>query len=469
MKLAWTVLSLGLVGARARFTPSHVSPRGLANKAAEMELSPKRDLPDGILDGRAAANTTLDPNAMNCQITVPNNPLTAKGLSTPWLLQPPCSMAVATQQSFVEAAIYDPATNTVSVYHPLVIDAGTKPAADPVQPKIPDAAAVATWQGFNGGVLTLIDTNGLDTNNSPLLKGAGCINGLQGTQNDVFGQVSWCNAQPFFAAVNKGGITIPPLGTDNAGKPCPTTRSFEIVDACPSDNVATQYFLLPNGQTAQFTNANKALFPNATVINNASDEALVAHIIDPLVGCQPFLGPSLDDPTTPSAALALSELQAAKTQLAPLGIVPINNPDCLLTNGGGTSVQKTNQYRLGVNQPVVNANDANTSGALIPYCNNMITVAPPFFANNMANFINQPSPAPCVGNNLFTFMCQRYIMSLTQLTCPVAMEVNPVKCAVDGNGVATSCSINLPASTGGAMAAGANAPAAAPSAAPTGN
>jgi hypothetical protein len=126
-------------------------------------------------------------------------------------------MAVATQQAFAEAAVFDPATNTVSVYNPLVINAGTQPLAAPVLPVIPAGATVALWFGFNGGVLKLVDANGLDTNNSPTLKGDNCINGLAGVQNDVFGQVSWCNAQQFFAAVNAGTITIPPLEVDSNG------------------------------------------------------------------------------------------------------------------------------------------------------------------------------------------------------------------------------------------------------------
>lgn len=413
------------------------SPAALAKKSA-------------ISSAAAKATSTLDPNAVNCQITVPADPLTAAGLATPYLLQPPCSMAVGTQQAFAEAAIYDPATNIVSVYHPLVINAGTKPAAPPVVPVIPAGATVGLWFGFNGVVLKLVDTNGLDTNNSPLLKGATCINGLAGVQNDVFGQVSWCNAEQFFTAVRAGNVVIPPLGTDSNGTPCPTSRSFEITDACPSDNVPTQYLLLSDGTTAQDTAANRAANPTAVVINNASDEALLANIIDPLIGCTPFLGPSLDNPGTKVPALALSELQASALQAAPVGLVPLNDPDTLLTAGGTVSVDKTNQYRLGVGQPVVAP--GNDSGALISYCDNMLAVAPTFLANNQAKFIGQTTPDACVGNNLFTFLCERFIMSLTQLTCPVAQEVNPVVCQVNGAGAATSCSINLKATATGSVA-----------------
>jgi hypothetical protein len=367
-------------------------------------------------------------------------------------------MAVATQQAFAEAAVFDPATTTVSVYNPLVINEGTQPAAAPVVPTIPAGATVALWFGFNGGDLKLVDANGLDTNNSPTLKGDNCINGLAGVQNDVFGHVSWCNAEQFWAAANAGTVTISPLGVDSNGATCPTSRSFEITDACPSDNVPMQYLLLSNGQTAQDTPANRAANTTATVINNASDEALLTNIIDPLIGCTPFLGPSLTVPGTISPALALSELQAAALQAAPVGLIPLNDPDTLLTNGATVSTSKTNQYRLGVNQPVVNAGNTTTSGALIPYCNSMLAVAPNFLANNQAKFIDQTTPAAYVGNNLFTFLCMRFIMSLTQLICPIAQEVNPVTCKTNTAGVATSCTINLKATATSVTGTATNSP-----------
>jgi hypothetical protein len=399
----------------------------------------------------AATNTTttaLNATVLDCFLALPNNPLTAEGLSTPFLLQPPCSQTVATQQSFAEAAIYDPATGAISIYHPLVLDAGKTAGAPPVVPTLPAGAVVALWFGFNGGVLQLVDVNGLDTNASPVLKGAGCINGLQGVQGDVFGQVSWCNAQPWFTAANAGiasGLTvIPDLGVDSLGNACPTSRSFEITDACPSDNVPTQYLLLADGSTAQDTAANRAANPTAEVINNASDEALLTNIIDPLIGCTPFLAPSVDNPGTNVPALALSELQASAKQASPIGLVPLNDPDTLLTGSGVVSVEKTNQYRLGVNQPVVSA--GADSGALDTYCADMVSVAPAFLKGFETVFSNQASPDTCVGTNLFTFLCERYLMSLTQLTCPPA-AFQPVVCQLNGGGAATSCVITLANST----------------------
>jgi hypothetical protein len=279
----------------------------------------------------------LNPNAMNCQVVLPSNALTAEGLSTPWELLPPCSQAVSTQQSFAEAAVID-SNGQISIYHPLIIDKGKTPQAAPIVPRLDSGSQVALFFGFNGNVLTLVDSNGQDTNTSPTLGRLRCVNGLTGVQGDVFGQVSWCNTEPFWkatnAAVESGQLQIPALGTNGIGKPCLSARSFEIIDQDQSDNLPTKYLLLSDGSTVQFTAANQAKFSTATEIDNASDESLIADFVDPAIGCTPFKVDSIDDPGAQVASLATNELQALFTQQEPVALIPLNDPDTLLTASG---------------------------------------------------------------------------------------------------------------------------------------
>ncbi len=418
------------------------------------------------------ANTTtpalaLNATVLNCFLQLPNNVLTAEGLATPFQLMAPCSQTVSTQQSFAEAAVFDPATGDISIYHPLVIDQGKTPQVAPVVPALPAGAIVALWFGFNGGVLQLLDVNGLDTNMSPTLKGIDCVNGLPGTDGDVFGQPSWCNTPSFFNAVNPsvaaGKTVVPPLGTDINGQDCPSSRSFKIVDACPSDNLPTQYLLLADNTTIQDTATNRNNFPDATILDNASDEALIGEFIDPVIKCTPFQVPSLDNPGVMVASLATQEIQAGVFQQAPVARVALNDPDCLLTANGDTSTSKTNAYRLGVNQGLLGNGPNTDNGSLIPYCEGMISIAPAFFQLNMAGFSGATTPAAGVGNNLFTFLCARYLQSLMLLGCPE--KAVGVSCTFDGNGAATACTITptnstIPAtgtnSTAGMGAAGAS-------------
>lgn len=153
--------------------------------------------------------------ATSCTLLVPPDPLTAVGLATPFVLQKGCSMAVPGQEVFVEGAVYDPNTNTISIYNPLVIDQGTQPAVTPVVPNLPVGATVGLWFGTNAGTLTLTGD----------LVGGNCVNGLGAS---VFGQFAYCNAPTFFAMA--ANVQVPPLGTASDGLPCLTTRDFALVD-----------------------------------------------------------------------------------------------------------------------------------------------------------------------------------------------------------------------------------------------
>lgn len=168
---------------------------------------------------------------VNCNIAVPNNPLTAAGLATPYILSAGdagCSEAAGTM-AFVQAAIYDPAAHTISVYTPLVINPASgsplpKPtyAIAPVVPKLPPNAVVAIWFGYNANNLTL--TGSAVTN---------------GTCFTLFGQFAACNTTNFWNAVNADTTLLTSIwnmaksnkGGDNLA--CPTSRSFSIVDQDP--------------------------------------------------------------------------------------------------------------------------------------------------------------------------------------------------------------------------------------------
>ena len=61
-------------------------------------------------------------------------------------------------QDCVLAAIFDPATSSISVYNPLVINRGSKVGTDltaPVPATVPKWATVGIWFGTNAATLTL--------------------------------------------------------------------------------------------------------------------------------------------------------------------------------------------------------------------------------------------------------------------------------------------------------------------------
>jgi hypothetical protein len=418
----------------------------------------------------APAVAAVSSNNPNCDIIVPANPLSARGLATPYQLTGPagtsaansgCTMTnAANLGAFVQATILDPRTGALSVYNPLVITQGTTPAVPPVVPKLPRNAIVTIDFGFNGTILTQVGA----TPNA--LQQGRCVNGT----TSPFGQQSFCNGINFFRAATAlmaiGRLHVPRAGTSakivptagrlGTGRQCPTVRNFDMVDQDQSDNVTTVYLLNPTtGQTAQSTAATQGNMTGSTVLTNGSDNALIDRFMDPALGCTPFMAPDLANNNTPTTSQALDELLAARNMPKVPALVPENNP-MVLDAAGNLDPAKTNLYRAEVGQPPISpANDRFDSPA--NYCQNMINIQGPFLAANQAAFAGGPSPVPAVGEDLFTFLANRLLMSFDNLGCQSFGLTNPVTVVQDGAGAATSATINTTpqqASTVGANGGG---------------
>ena len=375
---------------------------------------------------------------MDCTLVVPAHPLTAQGLATPYQLvatnqdNGPCNENNAMQAAFVQGSIFDFATGQLSVYNPLVIDQGTKPAANPVVPKIPQNAIVALWFGFNGNNLTLKSSH-----NS--LQDGHCVNGANAS---IFGQFAYCNAPTFFTkvnqAINLGTVTPPPLGTGKDGKTCLSVRDFGLVDQDQSDNVTTGYLVTQDGRTAQLTAANQMLLPNAQPMTNGSDNGLLDAFVDPALGCTPWMVPDLANAGHMATALPLNELQAMVNQQKPVALVPLTDP--MVLNNNNPDRNKTNLYRAGVDQMPAN-NDNQASGKT--YCQNLTTTGAPRIVLDAPFTIKMKTPDAATGNTLFTFLAQRFVNSYTNLNCQkLTGQASPIATAQDGNGAAISATFN---------------------------
>jgi hypothetical protein len=371
--------------------------------------------------------------AMDCTITVPADPLSARGLSTPYRLGGGCSEANPDLQAFVQATILDPATGALAVYSPLVITAGTKPAVAPVVPALPRDAVVDLLFGFNGNILTLAASG-----NS--LRQGDCVNGLPGSP---FGQVSYCNGPAFFraarAAVAAGTLKIPAGGTGQDGLACPTTRDFAMIDQDQSDNVTSLYLLTRSGQTAQRNAANVTSLAGATTIDNGSDNALLNFFLDPALGCTAMTAPDLANPGHSATSQALDELAAAANQAAPVALTPVNDP--MTMDNGAFSIAKTNLYRAGVDQPLLPAGSSAKANAQA-YCTDMVNVQTSRLELDKALLTPAPSPVPSLGDNLFSFMAARLAASFGDLNCADFGLTNPVTLLVNANGVATGAALS---------------------------
>ncbi len=282
---------------------------------------------------------------------------------------------------------------------------------------------------------------------------------MNGLGDSLFGQVAYCNSVPFYAAASRaiqaGRLRIPKTGRSPlTGQPCPTTRSFQLVDQDPSDDVTTRYLLTASGQTAQDSAANTALLPGAGAIEGgqtSGDNTLLDTFILPALGCRAFTAPDLSNAGRPGTSQTLDELSAAASQRAPIALVPENDP--MTTVNGQADRPKTNLYRLGVGQPLVTGvsnepfGDSRAGGqqADTPanFCADMLNVQTAFIAADTERFSARPSPVPATGSNLFTFLAARLSASFTNLGCQAFGLHNTVSVTLNAQGEAVAAAVSL--------------------------
>jgi hypothetical protein len=452
-------VALGLVIGGVVAFQAGSSNSGIVQLALGTPVSPSPLAGSPVLMKPAPA-TILTANA-DCDVIVPANPLTAQGLATPYQLtgtngQSPaesgCEMANGAKLgAFVEATILDPATGALSVYDPLVVTQGTRPAVRPSVPKIAANAVVTIDFAFNGKDLFQVGA----TPNT--LADANCVNGQPGS---IFGQVSFCNGSDFFNAVRKdereGLLKVPSPGTSDkiiasggglgTAKVCPVTRNFEVAGQDPGDNVTTEYLLNPiTGQTAQETTSNAGNMAGPTQLHSRSSSAPLDRYLDPLLGCIPFQAPDLDNNDVPTTSEALDEILSAAYQPKIAALVP--ESAAMVRDGAGESdAAKADLFREQLGQaPVDTATNRASSPAA--YCQNLVDIQTPFLAANRQLLATAQSPATALGDNLLTFMANELNMSFTDLGCQRFRLANPVTVNRNGAGAAVAATFNTSVQT----------------------
>jgi hypothetical protein len=405
--------------------------------------------------------TTPATTNVNCDIIVPANPLTARGLATPYQLtgtdgrtpaESGCRMSDAVKLgAFVQATILDPATGALSVYDPLVVTQGTRPAVRPSVPTIPANAVVTIDFGFNGKDLFQVGAT------PTTLADASCVNGQA---ESIFGQESFCNGINFFDAVKKaerdGLLKVPSPGTSDeiirsggdmgTGQVCPVTRNFEVADQSSANDVTTEYLLNPlTGQTAQDTTSNAGNIAGATLLYSRSDNTLLDQFLDPVLGCTPFQAPDLANNDQPTSSQALDEILAGAYQPKIAALVP-ESDKVVLSGDDEFDAAKTDLYREELGQAPI-GNQTNKTSDPEMYCQNLIDIQTPFLAANQTLLATGQSPVTAVGGNLLTFMASELNMAFTNLGCQHFGLTNPVTVSRNRAGVTVAATFNASAQT----------------------
>jgi hypothetical protein len=351
----------------------------------------------------ATAPASTPTTSVNCDLIVPADPLSARGLATPYQLTgvdgmtpaaSGCRMSNAGKLgAFVQATILDPATGALSVYDPLVVTRGTR-------------------------------------------------------LGSVFGQVSFCNGINFFSAVQRdereGLLRVPSPGTSDkitpsggaigTGRVCPVTRNFEVAaDQASADNVTTEYLFNPlTGQTAQDTTSNAGNIAGATLLFSRSDNTVLDQFLDPALRCTPFQAPDLANNDQPASSQALDEILAGAYQPKIAALVPEN--DAVVRSGDGEfDAAKTDLYRQELGQPPIGGQGSKASDPEA-YCQNIVDIQTPFLAANRTLLAAGQSPVTAAGDNLLAYLANRLSMSFANLGCHHFGLANPVTVTRDGAG-----------------------------------
>jgi hypothetical protein len=371
-------------------------------------------------------------DSTNCTVSVPSQPLSARGLATPWVLGDGCTWANGDSEGvFIDATILAP-NGRIQVYNPLVITQGTQPEVAPTPPAIARGSQVILSVGYNGNALALVG------------RGARRANCIDAFGNSLIDQTPQCNAARFYRLANyeiaRGILRIPAIGTGRDGQACQTTRDFALIDQDQSDNAVAHYLFNPDtGQTSQASAANQASLPQDTVETNGSDNGLLDSFIDPALGCKPFTARNSTNPAGASASQALNELSARQHQRGTAALLPVNDPQLLV--GGQFSLGKTNLYRTETDMPALPAR-TNLARNAAQYCQNMINIATPRLQLDAPLEAGTDSPVPDEGNNLATFLAARLSASFDNLNCKNYGLTDPVTLTQDANGVATAATFD---------------------------
>jgi hypothetical protein len=350
-------------------------------------------------------------DSTNCTVTVPNHPLSARGLATPWVLGDGRTWENGdTEGVFVDATIRAP-NGRLTVYNPLVITPGTTPEVAPTPPRIARGSQVILSVGFNGNALALVGRGARQGN---------CIDALG---NSLINQTPQCNAFNFYRLANFGIahriLKIPAAGTGQDGQACQTTRDFAMIDQDQSDNAVAHYLFNPD------------------TVPGSGDRLQAVH------------GAQRHQPGRASASQALNELSARQNQKGTVALLPVNNPQLLV--GGQFSLGETNLYRLETDQPLLPLN-TNLAQNAARYCQDMVNIAPARLQLDAPMETGTPRRCPTSANNLADFLAARLSGSFDNLNCKNYGLTNPVTLQTDGNGVAIGASYNTAqqkATTGG--------------------
>ena len=399
-----------------------------------------------------------------CGITIPADPLTAVGLSSPFIIADTIETFSASQYKslnthnycntlnykstvLIDALILDVDTGNILIYQPLVANDMNQVAFPTRFPILPTNFIIAYWFTSNGMPIVFLNTNSTNSIND-----GQCV---FGDGVSIFGIFGYCNAINFFTSANSliaaNILKIPQVGNTIYKVPCLTTRHFGFVSEDQGTGVYSSYIVTKDNKVAQNTQYNRHILNVSNIIENTiSNNRLLNKIIYPVIGCNAFTVVDLTEitpgsyggfPSVQSSSLALNELFAMKDfALIPSGSPMVLQLDTMTNTQSYIDLQKFINYRGGLNQHFVNG--LNYPQDTINYCKNMYSIAGPYLGIHGNELFIAQSPNKSFANNLLNFMAHRFVNSWSRLNCEtLTNKICPITVIFDSNGVAIDSNI----------------------------
>jgi hypothetical protein len=354
----------------------------------------------------------------SCGLYLPDNFLTPKGLSTPFILKTissdvDCTITNPESTVFVEAMIFDIETQKLSIYHPLIVNGFQQVEIKPEVPIFSNNSVVGLW--FSSNSLSFSFINIYET----------CVDGLGPV--DKFNYFSHCNADIFFSEIFKYNITIPKLEEE-----CPSIRSFSFINEYQSYKTLSSYLLTNELKVAQNTQKNRDRLKNIiTIVENTDDgNKLLVDYIHTALECNTF---KVFDNTENilKSSLALNEIQ---TTIRTYDFAYISEMNPMVKY----NKEKLKLYRLGLNQPIdyykINPKK---------YCLMLAEETEMFLYKNYNIFSVYKTPDPYIASNLLSFMGLRFVNAWNNLNCFLYTQIeSPITVNYNDNNIVVSVNIN---------------------------
>ena len=368
----------------------------------------------------ASSSQGVTSSAVNtdCDIIVPAHPLTAKGLATPYQLTghadsspgaSGCQMINSVKLgAFVQATILDTRTGALSVYDPLVVTKGTRPAVAPG-----GAEAAQPRRHHHRHRLQRRDPppGRRDAGRAPpgplhrrrtglALRAGVVLQRPRLLQGGLRPRALRAAGHPVRRDFQEDGRD---RGRAGNGPGLPDRAQLLMVDQDPSDNVTTAYLLNPaTGRTAQATAADKGAHAARQDAGQRQRQRPHRQLPRPGARLHPVGSARPGEPRRDDHVPGARRVARRRYEPKNAALIPEN--DGMVTDiGGNIDLAKANLYRSEIGQPLVNKRTQASSSPQM-FCQNLINIQTPFLAANERVLAAAPSPVPTAGDTLYTFL-----------------------------------------------------------------